>query len=1149
LGRRALKATLYTLLGLTLVVALLAGGAFLWLAAAPMPLTFLQGSIQRAINAQLAGLNVTLSDTALELDPETSMPSVRAHNVVLRDNDGQVLATSPKVGVTLDPSAIMRGSVVVRSIELIGPKINARRNLDGSMELGIGEQAAGADEVTVVTPGDIESDVAPDPAPQASTESMRAESGKLAEILSGDTGTGALAHLDDIKVSQAALTFYDEANDATWRSPRADLVFRRMPYGFISVAKVEISSGGKPWHADLSANYRRDAEVYTVNLAVTDLVPANVSDEIFALAQFARFSMPFSGRVEFEVSKGGMVRKASGELFASAGELNLPDYFAKPIQVDEGAFKVNYNVDEDQLKIEDSSLLVGGSKMNVSGDVTPKRNAEGKLLALDIDVLAKAENVPAAVPDQAPQQIDRIAFKGSAAVENARLQIDDLVVMAGETGVRLRGAITGGDESAGIQIAGRLREVSADLLKELWPPILTPNTRAWINEHVSAGEIEEGTFVVNFPANALARALRERQLQDGAVDVSFTMQNVTTTYFKSLPPLQKARGSAHLKGSTFELTLDDGQATLETGETVKLVKGQFIATPLLQREVPGEFSFDIAGSVEDMMAFAAHPDLNMAPADAGSAAKLGGTAKAHIELGLPLIKNPPRERVQISTKVNISDAKLANAMPGINLTDGEFGVTVDPDKITVTGPAKLNGVPADITWSKPRGPGEPTTEIETVADADMRTKIGLKIEDYISGDIPVQAVIGPPSDEGREITVKADLSKVAMKLAAAGWSRKPAKGTTATFTVREMGKGNRRIDDIKIDGPNLKLRGMVSVKGGQIATIKATEIQLEEDDTFAATLTPGEEALNLQLTGTSIDARPYIRQLISPLPAATPDASPKGTSGQNLIVNAQIDTVYAFRGEQVTGVKATFVSEGGTIKTANVEGMFKSGKPLTIRLTPTAEGRELRVASIDGGAVLRSTDFYGKVAGGQLEFYALIGNGKGAPVKNGRLNIERFEVRDEAALAELDARGRPKKSGPRRGGVFFNRLQLPFTSDNQFVRLCKVSLRGPDMGATASGLIRKADGAMDITGTYIPAYILNNALNDVPLLGDILTGGKREGLLGITYAMGGTVKKPEYQLNPLSFLAPGILRKLFEYEQTACRERPRKTNERPAKTN
>jgi hypothetical protein len=93
------------------------------------------------------------------------------------------------------------------------------------------------------------------------------------------------------------------------------------------------------------------------------------------------------------------------------------------------------------------------------------------------------------------------------------------------------------------------------------------------------------------------------------------------------------------------------------------------------------------------------------------------------------------------------------------------------------------------------------------------------------------------------------------------------------------------------------------------------------------------------------------------------------------------------------------------------------------------------------------------------------------------------------------------------------------------------------MGGVAEGLIRKQDGAIDITGTMIPAQAINGIFNKIPILGQILSGGKSEGMFGVTFAMGGTITKPKTQVNPLSFFAPGFLRKLFEF-QGSCSFKP-----------
>jgi hypothetical protein len=59
----------------------------------------------------------------------------------------------------------------------------------------------------------------------------------------------------------------------------------------------------------------------------------------------------------------------------------------------------------------------------------------------------------------------------------------------------------------------------------------------------------------------------------------------------------------------------------------------------------------------------------------------------------------------------------------------------------------------------------------------------------------------------------------------------------------------------------------------------------------------------------------------------------------------------------------------------------------------------------------------------------------------------------------------------------------------------------------------------------VPAYSVNRVLRAIPLLGDVLTGG--EGLFAANYRATGSLDQPDFGVNPLTALAPGLLRKLF----------------------
>jgi Protein of unknown function/AsmA-like C-terminal region len=1129
-----------TVLSVLTIVALLVAGAaglFWRLSQGPVSISFLREGIVAGLNKQLGGIKVDLGGAILEVDQDTKIPSIRFLNVAVKNAEGEVLATAPKAAVSLDLARLMQAEIVPRSLDLIGPRILARRNIDGTFELGFDSAAPDSDEPIILEEelpnrnSGEKSDLggagsAPDSAAPTLTNLMKGRT--FIELIAAKDDGNSLSALNDIRISRANLVVFDEANDARWTAPRTDFAFRKMPYGFILAAKSDIASGGDPWRLEFTASYKRDEQQFSVNAAIANLVPANLSDEIFALSDFAKVTVPLSGNLQMEVSAEGRVLAAKGEFQAAAGKVSFPEYFLRNFVVDEGNLRVSYDAAKRALNIEESTLLVGGTQIGLTGQLTPEQDETGRVRSIGIKLAAKNAKIDTQGTVKQAVHLDQISFRGKASVDEKNLEIETLDIRSGQSALSLQGSLAGGGKSIGMDFQGQVSRMSADLLQAVWPPPIAPNSRAWIAANIVEGEITDGNFRVKFEPNGLARALEEKVIRQGSFAADFNLAGVTSHYFKELPVLEKGVGKVTLRDDSIRLDINGGQATLPSGAKVTLRKGSFAVDKMLVAPAMGRFDFDLEGTVATLLEARGLPDLKLGNEKFEGLKNVDGLATVALQLSMPLMKSPPATQIKLTTAVALSNVEVDNAIPGINLTKGEMQVRLDREQTGIEGNALLNGIPSKIFWNRKKGEA-PNIRINTVLDENTQARLGLKFGDYMKGPIPVDVVV-TGSGAGQKIEVDADLSSVSMKLAAMAWSRDRTKGTSARFVLRNTEQG-KLIDELVIEGNNLSLAGSLELsKANKLRVVNLNRISLDGGESkFAARIEPGDGDMDIAITGKSFDATPYIKTLISPAKttgAATGTALPTG----NFRINARFEKIYAFRGEVIENVVASFSTRGKNVNQANVTGNFLNGQPISIQLDPVEGGREIRVTSRDGGSTLRASNFYSKIAGGELVFYALMANSQGSPIRNGQLSLRNFDVRNEAALAELDSRGRPKKSGPRKGGISFKRLEMPFTTDAKFVRLGDTLLRGSEVGATAQGLIRKSDGAMDVTGTYIPAYGLNAALGKIPLFGDILTGGNKEGIFGVTYAVGGTVQKPKFQINPLSVVAPGVFRKLFEFQ-------------------
>ena len=151
-------------------------------------------------------------------------------------------------------------------------------------------------------------------------------------------------------------------------------------------------------------------------------------------------------------------------------------------------------------------------------------------------------------------------------------------------------------------------------------------------------------------------------------------------------------------------------------------------------------------------------------------------------------------------------------------------------------------------------------------------------------------------------------------------------------------------------------------------------------------------------------------------------------------------------------------------------------------------------------------------------------------VDNGTVSLKNFAIVDEQNLAAL-VEGHPE------GGAHYA-AQIPWylivhgqvRSSLGSHPIMDALITGDSLGGSGEGFIYTDKKQYDLVGTVIPAFGINNAF------GRLFGGGETGGMFGITFAVRGPLDKPNFQVNPLSALAPGAFRGLFEYR---AKEAPR----------
>jgi len=186
------------------------------------------------------------------------------------------------------------------------------------------------------------------------------------------------------------------------------------------------------------------------------------------------------------------------------------------------------------------------------------------------------------------------------------------------------------------------------------------------------------------------------------------------------------------------------------------------------------------------------------------------------------------------------------------------------------------------------------------------------------------------------------------------------------------------------------------------------------------------------------------------------------------------------------------------------------------------------ISTADGGAFLNFLDVYKRMEGGKFEFAARFDAGG----VDGSFRVSDFILRDEPALRRLVTEGvalRDDKGALKidTGASVFSRMQAAFTRAGGEITIRDGLLYGNQIGIKLDGAVDFDRDRLNVVGTFVPAYGVNNLFSQIPLFGPILGGGSNEGLFAVNFRATGAASAPQLTINPLSAIAPGLFRKIF----------------------
>lgn len=1034
---------------------------------------WLRDRIEARIEGNLGGMQVTFGGVSLVIH-KGWRPRLRLRDVELTDVGGQLIAQMADAEAELAMRPLLRGQIRAKRISLSGALATLRRDSAGNVALLMGgvapvEQAAGLPQLIETWDKQLLKPHLSDlVAVEMQALSLRYEDAQQGRAWTLDGGTVRL----------------DRDGDQLRLSSGFSLLSGR---DYASVIEVNYSSRIGDTKADFG-------------ISVQDIAAQDIAAQGYALGWLDVLRAPISGALRGGIDGAGALAPVSATLQIGAGVLQPTDE-TRPIPFSGARTYFTYAPDTQVLVFDELSVASSWGSGVAEGNAYLGGVADGKLT----DMIGQFTLTGLSInPDNlysAPLVLDGAKADFQLELNPFRLTLGQMQINDPDGLISLFGTLDAAEQGWRLALDGQMDQISQKRLLVLWPEGAVIKTRNWVVNNLLSGQLSDLSF-----------ALRARPGAQPEIHAGFNFEDASIRFLKAQPPIIGASGQGSLSGRRFVAMATKGQVIADQGGALDISGTSFIipdvavkpGTPALVRLVGG-------GSVTAILSLLNRPPLQVLretplPVDVAE-----GMASVTGTLAFPLKKKVPFDELEFHVQGEARNVSSSLLVPGQELTAPLVQIKGDHTHLALSGTGQIGAVPVTAVWQRAIGKGVSkdsrlTGQIELSQQLVDTFGIGLpkgSVSGLGSGDFALDLRPGKPP----AITLRSDLQGVGLHLPQLSWA-KPKKASGLLEIAGTLGD-QTRIDRLVVQAAGLSATGTVlNRSGGGLERALLSSVRMG-----------GWLDASVEFVGKGDNAPPDLRILGGTLDLRRADFGDSGGSGGGKTSPLQV----SLRRLQVTDTIALHDFTGQFRTTGGLSGPFR-GKlngqtEVAGELVPRGGRSAVLVESIDAGGVFRAAGLLDQGRDGDFRLSLLPAKEEGE--YDGTLRVTNTRVKDAPAIAALlnavSIVGLVDEMAGQ--GIQFTEVDASFRLGPSKLILHKSSAVGPSIGLSMDGVYDVPSGQLNMQGTISPLYLLNS-------IGSILTR-KGEGVIGFTYKLTGLASSPSVQVNPLSALAPAMLRDVF----------------------
>ncbi|MFO1058765.1 MAG: AsmA-like C-terminal domain-containing protein [Dongiaceae bacterium] len=856
------------------------------------------------------------------------------------------------------------------------------------------------------------------------------------------------------------------------------------------------------------------------------------------------------GTLTFEDRRGGVVWKAPQVTIALkrgsggiAGQVRLVvDRLGTPARLKaDFAYDVEHErvsvdaafIDVDALAlglIEPRLLDLGTLDSRLRGRVSTEIGIDGEVGATRFSLAAGPGTVAAPGQLDKPVAMQSLDLRGHAAAGLDTIEIDLAQLQLDGPRLAMSGSITGlrpGPDHAGtpLSLKGRIAidGVPIERLGEFWPRGAAADTRDWAVANVTQGRVDHAEALVELDLFGGAPVVRR-------VDGGFRASNVTVGYLDGLPPIRGATGVAHFTDKLFVVEFTGGQSAglSVQGGTVRITEidkdDQHIA-------IRGRAEGGLRQALQllDRPRFAYVSKVGIDPD------QVEGRVVTDLSVDFPARVDLRPADIKLRAEAQLSDVALARGLFGRRVDGGQLSLTLDSDGMTLSGEARCEDVPTRLTWREQFGANaafDSRFELALTADAAARARLGFDLRPYVDGSIPMKLVYTRFPAERSTLRAELGLDGAALAADFVAWRKAVGEPGHAVFEVEFNGEHPVVVRDISVQAGSLVAAGagVFTQKGPQLDRLRLDRLAFANTRLSGVELDLAGSTPVITIGGGQIDASPLL-EAENPVGKPEPEELANKPTQPFELRAARLDRVILGGDRALTNVAVTLRHDPYYWDRILLDATLPGGTALGVRYKARADRRhDLEIVSADAGDLLRTFDITDKVTGGRLQISGMADDTAPNRPLSGTAEIAGFRLTKTPFMVRLLSIATltgliDVLTGE---GFQFDHFRAGFIKRAGMLSVAGARASGPSLGFTGDGYIDLDHSRLDMRGTIVPVYLLNNLLGNIPVIGNLLIGGTGQGLFAVTYRASGALEEPALSVNPLTALAPGFLRNLFQ---------------------